>query len=180
MIFQNIELYETDKFQYLPIHKNGSSSVIKCIEDLDPSVTDQVNFNKIKWTVIREPYARFISGVKHDLKEHNLETKDIDYSSLHNFRINVLTRKKGHVSHSASQVPYIINTNIDWYVELKDLSTFLKMHFDKTERLNISEDREDIGVDEMEVRKYLEIDYYVYKEILNSPHLWKWQNGKIF
>ena len=64
MIFQNIELYETDKFQYLPIHKNGSSSVIKCIEDLDPSVTDQVNFNKIKWTVIREPYARFISGVK--------------------------------------------------------------------------------------------------------------------
>ena len=44
MIFQNIELYETDKFQYLPIHKNGSSSVIKCIEDLDPSVTDNKKY----------------------------------------------------------------------------------------------------------------------------------------
>ena len=29
MIFQNIEFYETDKFQYLPIHKNGSCSVIE-------------------------------------------------------------------------------------------------------------------------------------------------------
>jgi len=180
MIFQNIELYETDKFQYLPIHKNGSCSVIECMKDLNPSVTDEINLNKIRWTVIRDPYSRFVSGVKYDLKQHNLETKDIDYSSLHNFRINLLTRKNGHVNHSASQIPYIINTNIDWYVELKDLSTFLKMHFNKTERLNISEDREDIGVPEEEVRKYLEVDYYVYREIINSPHLWKWQNGKIF
>ena len=73
-----------------------------------------------------------------------------------------------------------MNTNIDWYVELKDLSTFLKMHFDKTERLNVSEDRGDMGIEKEEVVKYLEVDYYVYREILNSPHLWKWQNGKIF
>tara|TARA_Y100000289_G_C3906805_1_gene142402 strand:+ start:171 stop:713 length:543 start_codon:yes stop_codon:yes gene_type:complete len=180
MIFQNREFYETDKFQYLPIHKNGSCSVIESIKHLDPKVTDEVNLNKIRWTVIRDPYARFVSGVKYDLKLHNLETKDIDYSSLHNFRINLLTRKNGHVNHSASQIPYIMNTNIDWYVELKDLSTFLKMHFDKTERLNVSEDRGDMGIEKEEVVKYLEVDYYVYREILNSPHLWKWQNGKIF
>jgi hypothetical protein len=68
MQFQNIELYETDKFQYLLIHKNGSSSVRACVDPLNPFVTNKINLNKIKWTVIRDPYERFVSGLKYDLK----------------------------------------------------------------------------------------------------------------
>lgn len=34
--FQNIELMETPAFQYLVIHKNGSNSVRKCIEEYNP------------------------------------------------------------------------------------------------------------------------------------------------
>jgi len=182
MLFQNIEFYETDKFQYLLIHKNGSSSVRKCIEDLNPKVTNQINYEKIRWTVIREPFKRFISGLKYDLQRQNLKQEDINYDSLHHTKINPFSRNYGNVNHSTSQVPYLINANIDWYVELKDLPTFLKMHFNKEEFLNKNNEQNDIklDLDPEDVRKYLALDYYVYSEILNGPNLWKWQNGKIF
>ena len=61
MFFQNVELYETDKFQYLLIHKNGSTSIRECMKDLNPVVTNKINFQKVRWTVIREPYNRFVS-----------------------------------------------------------------------------------------------------------------------
>ena len=182
MKFQNIELYETDKFQYLLIHKNGSSSVLECIKDLNPIATEHCNFNKVRWTVIREPYERFVSGLEYDLKRHNLELKDIDSSSLYSSRINTYSRRIGNVNHTASQVPYLMNTNIDWYVELKDLSTFLQMHFDNVKHLNVdsNKDKVELEIDKVDVDKYLDLDYYVYNDILNSPNLWKWQNGRIF
>jgi hypothetical protein len=182
MLFQNIELYETDKFQYLLIHKNGSTSIRECIKDLNPVVTDKVNFQKVRWTVIREPYTRFVSGLKYDLKRHNLDPEDIDYDSLHTGKVNLFSREKGHVNHSSSQIPYLINTHVNWYVELKDLPTFLKMHFGKNEFLNTDNTDKNINLDlePVEVHKYLELDYYIYWQIINSPNLWKWQNGKIF
>lgn len=75
-----------------------------------------------------------------------------------------------------------MNTNIDWYVELKDLSTFLQMHFDNVKHLNVdsNKDKVELEIDKVDVDKYLDLDYYVYNDILNSPNLWKWQNGRIF
>ena len=78
MLFQNIELYETNNFQYLLIHKNGSSSVVECLKNTNYIITDKINLNKVRWTVIREPYERFITGVKYDLKRQNLSYKDIN------------------------------------------------------------------------------------------------------
>ena len=180
--FQNIELYETDNFQYLLIHKNGSTSVLECIKHLNPIATQKCNFNKVRWTVIREPYERFVSGLEYDLKRQNVELKDIESSSLHSSRINGYSRQIGNVNHTASQIPYLMNTNIDWYVELKDLSTFLQMHFDNVEYLNPddNENKVEVEIDKLDVDKYLDLDYYVYKDIINSPNLWKWQNGRIF
>mgnify|MGYP003630310156 FL=1 len=180
MLLQNIELYETNQFQYLLIHKNGSSSVVKSIENLNATVTNKVNLNKIKWTVIRDPYERFIAGLKYDLSRHSLNIKDINYSSLHNSNVNLITRDKGNVNHTASQVPYLINTHIDWYIELKDLHTFLKMHFGIVEYCNIDKNNIELNLDKEEIMKYLNLDYYVYNNIINSPNLWKWQQGKIF
>ncbi len=180
MIFQNIELYETNNFQYLLIHKNGSSSVIECIKNINHTITDKINLNKIKWTVIREPYERFIAGLKYDLKRQGINYKDINYSSLHNTRVNLLTRNNGHINHTASQIPYLINTHIDWYVELKDLHTFLKMHFGKVKYCNNNTNNIELNLDKEEIMKYLNLDYYVYNQIVNSSNLWKWQQGKIF
>lgn len=185
MFFQNVELYETDKFQYLLIHKNGSTSIRECMKDLNPVVTNKINFQKVRWTVIREPYNRFVSGLKYDLKKHGLKQDEVNHDTLHNSRINIFSREKGNVNHSSSQVPYLINTHVNWYVEMKDLPTFLKMHFGKSERLNVSDinykdENLNLDLDEQEVNKYLDLDYYVYRQILNSPNLWKWQQGKIF
>lgn len=177
MYFQNIEFFETDKFQYLLIHKNGSSSVRKCIENFH--ITDNINFNKIRWTVIRDPYERFISGLKYDLTNQGLELKDINQDDLYQCLINVRTRGSGNVNHVASQVSYLINTNINWYVDLKDLSVFLKMHFNKVEHENVSKKLVELDIDKQEVMKHLQLDYHVYNNIKNSPSLWKWQNGNI-
>tara|TARA_A100001391_G_scaffold204044_2_gene198297 strand:- start:304 stop:846 length:543 start_codon:yes stop_codon:yes gene_type:complete len=177
---QNIEFYETEQFQYLLIHKNASHSIIKCIESLNPVITDKINLNKVRWTVIREPYERFIAGLKYDLQRHQLNIEDIEIKSLFNSKINNFSRVKGNVNHTASQIPYLINTHINYYVELKDLHTFLKMHFGKTEYQNIDKSNVKIDLDKNEIIKYLELDYYVYDCILNSPYLWKWQQGKIF
>jgi len=180
MIFQNIELYETDKFQYLLIHKNASSSIVNCIKHLNPIVTDKININKVRWTIIREPYERFVSGLKYDLQRHNLNIKDIDYSSLFNSKINKFSRLNGNVNHTTSQVPYLINTHINWYIEMKDLNIFMKMHFDKVEYCNENKINIKLDLDKKEIIKYLNLDYYVYNNILNSNYLWKWQQGKIF
>jgi hypothetical protein len=180
MLLQNIELYETDNFQYLLIHKNGSSSIVECLKNTNYIVTDKVNLNKIRWTIIRDPYERFIAGLKYDLSRHGLDYKDINYSSLHNARVNLLTRNSGHVNHTASQVPYLINTCIDWYVELKDLNTFLKMHFGKVKYCNNNLNNIELNIDKEEIMKYLNLDYYIYNQIINSPNFWKWQQGKIF
>ena len=135
---------------------------------------------KPRFCIIRDPYERFIAGLKYDLSRHGLDYKDINYSSLHNARVNLLTRNSGHVNHTASQVPYLINTCIDWYVELKDLNTFLKMHFGKVKYCNNNLNNIELNIDKEEIMKYLNLDYYIYNQIINSPNFWKWQHGKIF
>ena len=180
MFFQNIEFFETDKFQYLLIHKNGSSSVRKCMEDIDCYPASNVNFNKVRWTVIRDPYERFIAGLKYDLTIQGLEFEDLNKDDLYHSLINLRTRSKGDVNHAASQIPYLINTHINWYVDLKDLTTFLKMHFNKIEHENANKKTIELNIDKHEVMKHLQLDYFVYDNIKNSSYLWKWQNGKIF
>lgn len=178
--FQTFEFVETDKFQYLLLHKNGSSSIEKCLKDIDFFFTTKINLDKIRWTIIRDPYERFVSGLKYDLLRHNVNIKDIDPSSLHNTFINSFTLGKKNLNHSTSQVPYLINTNIDWYVDIKDLNIFLKMHFNVETHCNENKKEIDLNLNKEEVMKYLNLDYYVYNKILQSDHLWKWYNGKIF
>jgi len=180
MLFQNVEFFETEKFQYVLIHKNGSSSVRKSIDYLNPFHTTQINLSKIRWTVIRDPYERFVSGLKYDLKKQNLNIEDVEISSLFNCKINLFSRVNGNVNHTSSQILYLINTNINWYVQLKDLNIFQKVHFNNISYENKNEKNIKIDLDKKEIMKYLELDYYIYNNILNSNNLWKWQNGKIF
>jgi hypothetical protein len=181
VFFQNVEFFETDKFQYLLIHKNGSSSVLQCMgkvfEDYTP--TFDINLDKVRWTVIRDPYERFISGLKYDLALQNLELKDINKEDLYQSLVNIQKRDKGKINHAGSQVPYLINTHIDWYVDIKDLSLFLKMHFNQIKYENVGRKNIELNINKEEIMKHLKLDYYVYNTIKNSSCLWKWQNGNI-
>jgi hypothetical protein len=179
MYFQNLEFYENDNFQYLLIHKNGCTSVLKSLEDLNVTYSNKRNLNKIGWTVIRDPYERFMSGFNYDLERQNLKFEDIKLEQLFSSYHEEKTREQGNVKHSSSQIPYLINTNINWYVNIKDLSLFLKMHFDKEFILNKGKENKYFFPKE-EINKYLHLDYKIYNLIINSPYLWEWQKGRIF
>jgi len=181
MHFQNIEFFVSKKCQYLLIHKNASTSVRKCMEKLDPVVTPYPNNNTIRWTVIRDPYERFMSGLNYDLSRHNIDPTETNFRELFNGTINLFSREAGHVNHCISQVSYLINTNINYYVDIKDLHLFLKMHFGESQHLKKCRYTKPVlDIDKSEVMKYLDFDYYVYNKIKNSNNLWNWTQGRIF
>jgi len=181
MYFVFPEFIETDKFQYLKIQKNASSTVTNLImETMDFTCVNQKNLNKVRWAVIRDPYERFISGLAYDLKRHDLKLEDIKISD--SFVSNYMHPRdgnRGNINHSVSQVQYLINADIDYYVDIKDLNIFLKMHFNKTYTIN-ENNNINLNVDKNEIMKYLTLDYKIYNNIISSSFLWKWQQGKIF
>ena len=179
------ELLDTPDFQFLRIYKNGNLSVMKCVldkykkEDIKNNQT-LIN-NKPRWTVIRDPYDRFVSGLKYDLKRNKLSVEDIDIKKIFTpNENNVLNRARGYVNHSASQVAAMMDWQIGYYVDITDLDVFLKMHFGKSCRENENKDKIELNLDKQEIMKYLSLDYYVYNVIKNSPFFWEWQHGKIF
>jgi len=187
MQFRFIELMETEKFQFLRIYKNGNSSVINCIQENFKNkffTTSRPAIDKPRFAIIRDPYERFISGLIYDLKRHNIHIKDVKIDKLFTTNEthiqNIIT---GNINHSASQIPYLMNTGITHYVDIKDLDLFLKMHFNKSLNNNstdVKKEKIEKYLDKNEIIKYLHLDYYIYNSIINSPFLWEWQHGKIF
>jgi len=187
MQFRIIELTETDKFQFLRIYKNGNMSVQKCIEENFPGefkMSSAPSGNKPRFAVIRDPYERFMSGLKYDLERHKVDIQDIRIDKLFTTKeIHVRNILAANINHSASQIPYLMNSGISHYIDIKDLNLFLKMHFNKIKHVNKSNtETKDIEqyLNKNEIMKYLHLDYYIYNSIINSPFLWEWQHGRIF
>jgi len=182
------DLIETEKFQFVRIHKNGNQSVAKCIYDNYEKEEVQITYHlskKPRFCIIRDPYQRFLSGLKWDLHLNQVNVKDINIKQL--FTANEHHQRNswiGRIKHSTSQIPYLFNIQCSHYIDMLDLNLFLKMHFGKSEHLTKGPDysSEDIEkyVDKDEVMKYLHLDYYMYDRIKQSPFLWEWQHGKIF
>tara|TARA_R100001224_G_C3969811_1_gene132086 strand:+ start:95 stop:685 length:591 start_codon:yes stop_codon:yes gene_type:complete len=190
--FKIFEIIETKQFQFVQIYKNANLSVYECIKSCYKSeevILGNLLSNKIRFCVIRDPYERFLSGLRYDLLTHNTDIKDIDIKKLFTTNeINILNFRRGNIKHSISQIPYLMNTKITHYVDMKDLNLFLKMHFGKSEHINkFPEKYKDSKfynveeyLDKNEIMKYLHLDYYIYNHIKNSSFLWEWQHGKIF
>jgi hypothetical protein len=211
MNFRLYDFVETDKFQFLRIHKNGNTSVNKCILDTygkEVRYTHQLS-KKVRFCVIRDPYERFLSGLKWDMWINKIDIKDIDISKLfttneHHVR-NIWSKQ---LSHTVSQIPYLFNAQCSHYIDISDLTIFLKMHFKKSEhRLKLEDLKKDVSlqidflgekfskltqsipdntkdiekyIDKDEIMKYLHLDYFVYNHLKQSPFLWEWQHGRIF
>tara|TARA_R100001443_G_scaffold865_5_gene3456 strand:- start:583 stop:1143 length:561 start_codon:yes stop_codon:yes gene_type:complete len=186
MNFRIIELIETEKFQYLRIHKNGNTSIKKCLDIhcKDWFQTDRLSETKPRWTVIRDPYKRFLSGLSYDLKRHNVNVKDIRLDNL--FTSNETHPRNlflKNINHSISQIPYLFNTKVEYYIDLDDLNLFLQMHFGESfceNKSNIDTTEIEKHLGKKEIMKYLNMDNYIYNYIKKSPFFWEWQHGKIF
>jgi len=184
MLFANIETFESEKFQYILIPKNAGRTIHELVFGSYPDAKYTQNIiddSKIIWTVIRDPLERFLSGLDYDLQRQKLNLDDINIEDVFNFiNFNKPDGLKGNINHASSQIPYIINTRIKYYINIDDLDVFSQIHFQKKIHLNKNSNRKKLNLDEIEIKKYLKNDYYVYNSIMNSPLLWRWQYGKIF
>ena len=185
MLLQKIELYETKKFQYLLIPKNGSTSVLKCFEKT-PHIVTRSFANKVRWTVIREPIDRLISGLTYDLNLQKLSVKDIEIDSLFYSNIHSVVKEFHYVSHTSLQIYYLYNAKVNWYVDLKDLDIFLKMHFNKNIKINKgltklkSQVKDFVTKNIDKIKPFLMPDIKLYEAAQQSEQLWQWQKGRIF
>ena len=200
-MLQNIEVLITQTNNYLLIHKNGCSQVRKHLYENFPQVEFKEYFpsnNKLNWTVVRDPYNRFISGLTYDLLRQfktldNLYKiiKNTNFSTFFYEKINLRSRPKGNVNHTALQWTYLFFQPIDFLVNIKDLDNFLDIHFQKrfnyTETNTLSEYK-DIVLNYIEKDKhlkdlilaYLAPDYYYMQQAQFQGLFWSWQQGKMF
>ena len=148
--------------------------------EVDRLVENFVLLNKPPLTIITGNSHKMKDIVGDVLKRHNIKFSDVKLDELFNGKINIFSRGDGHVNHCISEFSYIINVDIDHYVHINDLNMFLKMHFGQSNYLNMDEQKDNIKVEKNDIMKYLNFDYYIYNNILNSNNLWKWNQGKIF
>jgi len=185
MNFRLTDILETNDFQYVRIIKNGCTSITNLMKEKYGNEniirTRDIYTKKPRWAVVRDPYERFISGLNYDLKKHDVKIEDINIKKI--FTCNEPHLRNlilGNVSHTVSQIPYLMNNQVTHYIDINDLDIFLKMHFNKTLHANKNKNKIHLNIDKEEVMKYLHLDYYIYNNIKNSPFFWEWQHGRIF
>jgi hypothetical protein len=185
MILQNQEFYETDMFQYLLIHKNASSTVKELIKEKYNFKIVNQRTDKLCWTIIRDPFERLVSGLSYDLNINLFDINKINLDDLLLGKINEQSRKDGFISHCFLQSTYLFNTNVNWYVDMKNLDSFFEMHFNKNIKYNSYDQNKKkiklfLNKRKNEIHSLLKVDFFIYNQIKNSSHYWNWFNGKIF
>ena len=180
MNFRNTDLVETENFQFVRIHKNGNESVMQCIFNSfkkDEIIYTRHLAKKPRFCVIRDPYERFISGLRYDLFLNNVDIKDIDVNKLFLSNENHLRNSMiGHINHSVSQISYLMNTQVE--KRTKHENNFTKLC--KNKGVNKKLYNIEKYLNKKDIMKYLHLDYHIYNSIKASPFLWEWQHGKIF
>ena len=204
-IIQNTSLYTTDKCHYLLIHKNACTTIRGHLDSNSPYLDLKMslipdNSNLPYWTVTRDPYDRFISGLTYDIFKSYPLAKDlkkvlgtINFNNLflQKLPISSISKSIGKLNHTVLQWTYLFNQKLDFYVDIKDLDLFLEVHFEKkTKERGKSQDpkQKEIVKNYIEsnpnlkslVFNYLSNDYYLLNQINNSGLLWNWQMGKMF
>jgi len=190
MFIQNLEFYETNSFEYLLIHKTGCQSVLRTFDSINVKVTMNQNkqSGKFCWTVLRDPMDRFISALCHNLSLSNIELNKLDLKQLLFNVIHPNLRSVSLTPLTVLQTTYLIGSKVDMFVSHKDLNNFLQINFNTSFHENkgsivLKKEVKDYIEENKNFKKaldkYLQIDYFVYQQILNNNQFWYWQLGKI-
>ena len=190
MFIQNLEFYETNSFEYLLIHKTGCQSVLRTFDSINVKVTMNQNkqSGKFCWTVLRDPMDRFISGLCHNLSLSNIELNKLDLKQLLFNVIHPNLRSVSLTPLTVLQTTYLIGSKVDMFVSHRDLNNFLQINFNTSFHENkgslVLKNKVKDYIEENKnfkkaLDKYLQIDYFVYQQILNNNQFWYWQLGKV-
>ena len=190
MFIQNLEFYETNSFEYLLIHKTGCQSVLRTFDSINFKVTMNQNkqSGKFCWTVLRDPMDRFISGLCHNLSLSNIELNKLDLKQLLFNVIHPNLRSVSLTPLTVLQTTYLIGSKVDMFVSHRDLNNFLQINFNTSFHENkgslvlkkkVKDYIEENKNFKKALDKYLQIDYFVYQQILNNNQFWYWQLGKV-
>lgn len=200
---QNIDIYTTPTDHYLVIQKNGCTQILSHIKQNYDQNSLSLNTSlplktKPYWTTVREPYERFISGLTYDVLRHygdlNKLEEIITLSNLKrmfNKRMPVEIKKyeEGSILHTTLQWNYMWNQNLDFIVDIKNLNTFLDVHY--SIRLNVPNETPTSKKNQVKdyidnhplkpvIDSYLDPDYHLYNQLYNVGYIWDWQSGKMF
>ena len=196
---QNLEIYSTEVSNYLLIHKNGCTQVKSLLKNnyKELNLNQSLPNKKPYWTVLRDPYDRFISGLTYDLlivygNIDNIE-KFLDIKFLKNsylFKISPYYRSRGFISHTIPQWTYLFNQPLNFFVDIKDLDAFSNIHFNVVLESKNKTRKEFKGIVENHIKsndilqQFVESliapDYFLYNHIYTQGLLWNWQMGKMF
>ena len=190
MFIQNLEFYETNSFEYLLIHKTGCQSVLRTFDYINVKVIMNQNkqSGKFCWTVLRDPMDRFISGLCHNLSLSNIELNKLDLKQLLFNVIHPNLRSVSLTPLTVLQTTYFIGSKVDMFVSHRDLNNFLQINFNTSFHENkgslvlkkkVKDYIEENKNFKKALDKYLQIDYFVYQQILNNNQFWYWQLGKV-
>lgn len=186
----NYEWYTILNSNYLLIHKNGCSSVRRNFSNTRSLLPNPELMN---WTTIRNPIERFKSGLAYDIKSAGYA----NISKLHDKIENLiygdhshLGKAKGNTCHTYMQSLYFLNEKIHMFVRIEDLEDFIRVHHHKHEYFDDGENKngkEEVeiaskiidSIDKRRLNDLFYIENQIYDRIVNSSHVWRWQNGNV-
>ena len=184
----NYEWYDIRNSNYLLIHKNGCSTIRK---NFDMNRIDSPSEYKFRWTTIRSPMERFISGLAYDIgrtKYVNVERlkknpEELLFGEHNDFGIDA-----GMSTHTYMQSLYFLNEKINMFVKMEDLKDFIELHnreyISEGENKTTEEEKQIAqeivsGIDKQRLDDLFYIENKIYNKIIHSEFIWNWRYGKI-
>lgn len=198
-MLNHAEWYVLPTHNYLLIQKTGCSYILNVFEsfyrdasDISSPTIPQENQKNVCWTAIRNPHERFISGLAYDMWMTNVNCDHLfsDLPNLINGHISAHFRSSRKVQHTLSQVSYIMYQPISFFVDIRDLTEFCFINFGvilnedhqnkvpKDFKILVEQEIEKRGLTQR-VQDLLSYETYVYNKIMQSDHVWRWQNGNV-
>lgn len=197
-IFNDPEWAVLPTHNYLVIQKNGNTYVRDVLREYykdtycEESFVPRENLVNPCWTVIRNPHDRFMSGLAYDLwmTGVNLDHAFSDLQNNINSKMPVFFRSTRKVSHTISQVNYILFQPMTFFVDIKDLTAFCQINFGLESTVEckneVPKDFKKMVAGEIcrrnltqRVNDLLSYETYFYNRLINSSNIWSWQNGNV-
>jgi hypothetical protein len=201
-MIQQTEFYSTEEQCYILIHKNACSSIrANLLKEFEGAVVEGTASEGIRWTVVRDPYTRFIDAISYDIRRQKVLVtwedtsikeylKTIDMSNYISNHISHTFTSLGLAPHSVLQTIYLFDNNVDVIVYAKDLKHFIPIHFknpvapqnmgEPTHQDIVYKAIEELPVLKKEILGLLNVDYIMLEHMRTQGKVWTWGCGKIW